>query len=54
MIDLKLVGFGAIMAVVVLGVDYQQQTRKTDVSISELGVGGYVDTIKIRYFAMKE
>lgn len=49
MFHFQAVGFAIILAVVGLGVDYHQQTLKSDLKVGELTAGAYFGTITSRF-----
>ena len=49
MINYSAIGFVAILAVVGVGVDYHQQTQKSDLNLGEMSAGAYLDTVTGRF-----
>lgn len=49
MLNFQAVGFAFIVALVGLGLDYHQQTLKSELELGELSVGAYVETITGRF-----
>ena len=54
MFQFQAVGFGCILAFVVLGVDYHQQTLKSELELGELTPGAYLNTITARFSDVQE
>ncbi len=54
MLNFQAVGFVFILAIVGLGLDYHQQTLKSDLELGELSASAYVDTITGRFSDAQE
>ncbi len=48
------IGFGAVLLIAGIGVDYYQQSLRQEVELGELSVAGYIDTIKERIDGVRQ